>query len=66
MAFVVSLEAFALLGGCGGASCVGGCETEYKQEQRERIYTVYMCVPEVRQMTREYAVMVLETHTNPY
>ncbi|RMF59604.1 MAG: hypothetical protein D6743_16055 [Calditrichaeota bacterium] len=34
--------------------------TEYRKEQREYKYTVYRCVPETKQVTRQYTVMVPE------
>jgi len=37
--------------------------TEYKQEQREKTYTVYTRVPETKQVEQTYTVMVPETRT---
>ena len=37
--------------------------TRSRPEERERIVTVYRCVPETRQVTREFTVMVPETRT---
>ena len=37
--------------------------TEYKQEQRTRTYTHWTCVPETKQMTQEYTVMVPHQRT---